>query len=368
MGLSTRIITSDFPAEMQVDERLYTIDRDRGLFAAPRAHMLLFFLDVDHEVQVEGERGPWVLRRNDACLLPAGCARTYRPRQRGKVSRMHVLRVIWHFAEDLGLPSVGTGFVEASAKTAGNERPSREGRGTRPASTARAKRRVISLERDNEDERSWMRSQREARDFTFEFGPNGLDFLREFTRRPRLIQGGVTPALHERLREIRREFDERPHGYKLRIAALMLDVAVGCARAAMAQEAAPESMSPPPPVAGRGELLMRRTKEFLFENHRRALTLDDVARHLRLSPEHVSRVFRQMTGMTVFDYLRFVRVDMAQQLLADSSRPVADVARAVGFSTPTLFGRAFKRETRLTPQVYRQRVLAQTHFKPSVQV
>lgn len=370
MGLSTRIITSDFPVEMQVDERLYSIDRNKGLFAAPRAHMLLFFLDVDHEIEVEGEEGVWLLRPNDACLLPSEWARTYRPRQEGRVSRMHVLRVIWHFAEDLGLPSVKDGTGMERRNVILDTKPRKERRFTRQQTWVPGahpvKRRFIALNERRQDERDWIRQYQTPSDFTFEFGPDGLDFLREFTKRPRYIPGVVTPEVHEVVREIRGEFDERPPGYKLRISSLMLGLSVLCARAAV--RTGERQGLPVQSSATRRELIMRRTKEFLFENHRRALTLDEVARHLRLSPEHVSRAFRQMTGKTVFDYLRFVRVDVAQQLLSDSSRTVADVGRSVGFSNPTLFGRAFKREMGVTPQVYRQRILSETYFGPSTQI
>lgn len=362
MGLSTRIITSDFPVEMQVDERLYRIDRNKGLFAAPRAHMLLFFLDVDHEVEVAGEEGVWLLRPNDACLLPANWARTYRPRQRGKLSRMHVLRVIWHYAEELGLPTVDHFFEGPEVRSVALRRGGESaGKG--------ARRKMLKSGAQPVGESELMHQFRMRSDFTFEFGPDGLSFLREFTRKPRYLPGALTPVLHERIRDIRHEFDERPRGYKLRIAAMMLEVAVLCARVADRMEpAAGGSERAAPALIRRSDIVMRRIKEFLFENHRRALTLDEIAWHLKLSPEHVSRTFRQAAGMTVFDYLRFVRVDVAQQLLADSSRTVADVGRTVGFSNPTLFGRAFKRETGMTPQAYRQRSLTETHFQPSVQV
>ncbi|WP_081722132.1 helix-turn-helix transcriptional regulator [Geminisphaera colitermitum] len=371
MGLSTRIITSDFPVEMQVDERLYSIDRDKGLFAAPRAHMLLFFLDVDHEIEVAGEEGVWLLRPNDACLLPSEWARTYRPRQEGRASRMHVLRVIWHFAEDLGLLSVKDGVVLERRKAEQEMRKERwfAEQQNWAAVPRVSKRRFIAINECTQDERDWILQYQTPSDFSFEFGPDGLDFLREFTRKPRYIPGVVTPAVHELIREVRNEFDQRPPGYKLRITSMMLGLSVLCARAVMRTGATGERREMPAQSSvTRGELIVRRTKEFLFENHRRSLTLDEVARHLRLSPGHVSRAFRQMTGKTVFDYLRFVRVDIAQQLLADSSRTVADVGRSVGFSTPTLFGRAFKRETGVTPQTYRQRILSETYFGPSTQV
>jgi transcriptional regulator GlxA family with amidase domain len=66
------------------------------------------------------------------------------------------------------------------------------------------------------------------------------------------------------------------------------------------------------------------------------------------------------------DYLAKVRLEAAQQLLADSALPITEIARRTGFSSPTLFGRIFKRHIGQTPQAYRQEVLAQTRFRPSI--
>ncbi len=95
-------------------------------------------------------------------------------------------------------------------------------------------------------------------------------------------------------------------------------------------------------------------KEYLLTHAGGSIALDDVAQHLRLSAEHVARIFKREESMTVFDYLRDLRIERAKTLLAPSSLAVHDIAREAGYSSATLFCRNFKRATGMTPAHYRQ--------------
>lgn len=53
--------------------------------------------------------------------------------------------------------------------------------------------------------------------------------------------------------------------------------------------------------------------------------------------------------------LQQVRCQAAEQMLADSARAIGDVARALGYSDPAHFTRAFLRWTSLTPTDFRRR-------------
>ena len=52
--------------------------------------------------------------------------------------------------------------------------------------------------------------------------------------------------------------------------------------------------------------------------------------------------FTALTGKTVFDYLRELRLSVARNLLQETSLPVSEIAEKTGFSDPTHFGRIFR--------------------------
>jgi AraC-like DNA-binding protein len=76
-----------------------------------------------------------------------------------------------------------------------------------------------------------------------------------------------------------------------------------------------------------------------------------------ISPTHFNRRFRQLLRMTPTHYLRRVRVQSAQQLLTTTSRPLADIALAVGYTDQSYFTKQFRAVTGMTPSAYRLRFL-----------
>jgi AraC-like DNA-binding protein len=92
---------------------------------------------------------------------------------------------------------------------------------------------------------------------------------------------------------------------------------------------------------------------YLQENFQFELTRESVADHFRLSPNHVSRLFRSEGLMRFTDYLTWVRLDRAKYMLRHHDRTLAEVARSCGFSDISYFCRVFKARVRLTPTAYR---------------
>ncbi|RSZ35996.1 MULTISPECIES: helix-turn-helix domain-containing protein [unclassified Variovorax] len=70
--------------------------------------------------------------------------------------------------------------------------------------------------------------------------------------------------------------------------------------------------------------------------------------------KRLSRVFREQTGRTVFEFAREVRLAEAQRLLAGSALSVEEVALAVGFSGAANFSTAFRERFGSTPTAFRQ--------------
>jgi|GEM_PF-6383014 len=73
-----------------------------------------------------------------------------------------------------------------------------------------------------------------------------------------------------------------------------------------------------------------------------------------MNPAYFGRIFRQTEGCSVSDYLNRVRLEQAKLLLRTTDAPVAEVAVQVGFSSSNYFYSIFKKNTGITPAVYRQ--------------
>ncbi len=94
---------------------------------------------------------------------------------------------------------------------------------------------------------------------------------------------------------------------------------------------------------------------FISENYARDLSLADIGEAARLSPFHLTRVFKKAMGMSPHQYLVQVRVNSARALLRSGAgrQSLAEVAAAVGFADQSHLTRQFKRVFGLTPKQVR---------------
>ena len=95
-------------------------------------------------------------------------------------------------------------------------------------------------------------------------------------------------------------------------------------------------------------------RKFITENYDKDISLDDVSRHLNLSPYYFSKLFKSETGTTFVEYLTNLRMERAQELLKDESLSIKEICAAVGYADPNYFSRTFKKNVGVTPTVYRE--------------
>ncbi len=99
---------------------------------------------------------------------------------------------------------------------------------------------------------------------------------------------------------------------------------------------------------------LRRAHEFVLDNYHRKITLGSVADVADMERTYFSSFFHERVGVPFRDWLRFIRIDRALDLLAQSDEPIARVSKLVGFQQVRSFERAFKKVTQLTPLQYRK--------------
>jgi AraC family transcriptional regulator of adaptative response/methylated-DNA-[protein]-cysteine methyltransferase len=92
---------------------------------------------------------------------------------------------------------------------------------------------------------------------------------------------------------------------------------------------------------------------YLDAHAREQPSLDDVARHLGLSPWHFQRLFHRWAGVTPKDFLQVATLNHAKALLR-SSRPVLEASIEAGLSGPGRLHDLFLSVTAMTPGEYRR--------------
>jgi len=91
---------------------------------------------------------------------------------------------------------------------------------------------------------------------------------------------------------------------------------------------------------------------YIDTNYSEELTLEQAASYIGFSKYHFTRLFKQYTNSTFYDYLCHKRVQAAQLMLA-TNMPITNIAFQTGFNNMTTFCRCFKKITNCTPSEYR---------------
>ncbi|MBQ3979367.1 MAG: response regulator [Lachnospiraceae bacterium] len=83
------------------------------------------------------------------------------------------------------------------------------------------------------------------------------------------------------------------------------------------------------------------------------LMLQDVAKAVSMSSSRFSTVFSQQSGQTFTEYLMYLRLTRAKELLRTTAERSSQIAREVGYNDAHYFSYIFKKNTGMTPSEYR---------------
>ncbi len=94
--------------------------------------------------------------------------------------------------------------------------------------------------------------------------------------------------------------------------------------------------------------------QLMHQEYASSRTLTDYARICQLSKFHFLRVFESIIGKSPIEYRNDIRFEHAKELLENTSIPINEIGRRVGFSSPSYFCDAFKKRAGISPRQYRK--------------
>ena len=99
---------------------------------------------------------------------------------------------------------------------------------------------------------------------------------------------------------------------------------------------------------------LQRLRDILLfiENHyTQDIALEDVAKTANICKSECCRFFKKHMGITIFDYILYLRIQNSLPLLKKGDS-ITSVAAMVGFSSPSYYSQIFKRYMKCTPLEY----------------
>jgi PAS domain S-box-containing protein len=111
----------------------------------------------------------------------------------------------------------------------------------------------------------------------------------------------------------------------------------------------------PQPVAPHIVRLVEDASRYMQEHLAEGIDLSSLSGVLAVSPGYLGRVFKRQMGTTPHQFLIDVRLEAAEDLLAETDLTVTQIAWRVGFASPSHFVTTFRSRTGTTPLEFRRR-------------
>lgn len=94
--------------------------------------------------------------------------------------------------------------------------------------------------------------------------------------------------------------------------------------------------------------------EYIRQNYAQDITLAQLSNQFWINESHLSRKFKQVTGIGVNQYITYVRISNAERLLRQTNLSVTEIAGKCGFNDSGYFSAVFKKHNGETPLSFRK--------------
>jgi len=109
----------------------------------------------------------------------------------------------------------------------------------------------------------------------------------------------------------------------------------------------------PPPLKDMNWFRCKLAEQFIKDNYREQLSLEDVAERIHISPRQLQRVFKKYIGTTFSHYIEQTRLSYICEELIHTTDTIEQLSLRHGFKNANYFHRVFKRRFGKTPLQYR---------------
>lgn len=94
---------------------------------------------------------------------------------------------------------------------------------------------------------------------------------------------------------------------------------------------------------------------YVHENYLTLHNITEIATTFYITPSHLCRTFKKLTGHTIIQYINLLKIQKACTLLRETNKSITVIALECGFHSPMYFCKTFKSILHVTPKSYRNK-------------
>lgn len=103
--------------------------------------------------------------------------------------------------------------------------------------------------------------------------------------------------------------------------------------------------------------VVEKVMRYIQKNISEPLTVEEIAKTVYLSPDHLTRLFKKQQGQTLIDYMIEQRMILAKELLEQNKLTITMISAKVGYNNYSYFTKIFKKYYSMTPREYQTKFL-----------
>ncbi|MDZ5605749.1 helix-turn-helix domain-containing protein [Bacillus pseudomycoides] len=95
--------------------------------------------------------------------------------------------------------------------------------------------------------------------------------------------------------------------------------------------------------------------DYISKNIYNEITLNTIAKSVKLNPSYLSNLFKQEIGISLSEYIQKERIEEAKKLLTLTTCTIVEICTWLNFNDQSYFTKVFKKFTNMTPKQYREK-------------
>lgn len=157
-------------------------------------------------------------------------------------------------------------------------------------------------------------------------------------------------------KNLQQEFDSRKRNYKA-----MLEMEIIRYFIRFMREKTPHAAEDMNPAGKSKYQTVYAMADYISENYKKPLSLDALASRFYLSKYYLCRIFKEITGYGINEYINIHRIQKAKRLLEETDMNISEIAHSLGYESLTYFEKVFKTYMTISPLKYRKTLNIVTH-------